>query len=433
MNATFLIKKAGKAKEKTVYIQFYEKGDKMVFATAFAVDPADWKDGELKGSKNSNLKLKTQLMKFKFFANEFIKIINKKEDRNPTKEELKNLVKRLDTSLDHIEEKNFEDRFEETFYKPRTSNRTVKELFAEFQERTSKKVSQATQNIQSYTLTLVNEFSPNAQIADINSKWGEDFQDFLVEKKKMQNTTANKYIKKLITFFHWCKEKELTEKDFAVYIKTLPAEDPEIIVLNESELDQLERSIDNQGKEIEIGERLEKVRDLFLFGCYTSLRFDDLVKINKSNITSDGDALNVKTQKTGKVVFIPLLPEAKQILNKYKGQLPKISNQKANEYLQELCKLLGMDRIIHNCRMVGQGEKLFNLPLHQTITFHKARKTFITLGLAAGMTPEEVKQISGHTDHKSFMRYVKFNEQQLGNSIMKMSRSARAMKKVKSA
>ena len=75
--------------------------------------------------------------------------------------------------------------------------------------------------------------------------------------------------------------------------------------------------------------RLDKVRDLFIIGCFTGLRFSDLIQLRQENIINDGNLARIRTQKTGEIVVIPLNKHVKQILTKYNGKIPdSISNQK---------------------------------------------------------------------------------------------------------
>ena len=100
--------------------------------------------------------------------------------------------------------------------------------------------------------------------------------------------------------------------------------------------------------------RLDRVRDLFLIGCYTGLRFSDYSELRPLNITFGGRILNVTTQKTGARVAIPLNPNLLTILDKYDGVPPRtMSNQKFNEYLKELGQRAGLTRPVERTRTQG--------------------------------------------------------------------------------
>ncbi len=134
-------------------------------------------------------------------------------------------------------------------------------------------------------------------------------------------------------------------------------------------------------KKLEI-ERLSKVRDLFVFCCYTGLSFSDLMSLNANDFHTDEEGnqwIIKKRHKTKIVATIPLLPVALEILNKYNYQLPKISNVKYNAYLKELADLCGIKQNLHS---------------------HLARHTFATILLNSGLDMVYVAKCLGHSSTK---------------------------------
>ena len=106
--------------------------------------------------------------------------------------------------------------------------------------------------------------------------------------------------------------------------------------------------------------RLDRIRDLFVIGCYTGLRFSDYSQLRPLNVISneDGYALKVTTQKTAARVVIPLNPTVLTILEKYDGVPPRVmSNQKFNQYLKELGQLAGLTTPVgcSQCRVSISG------------------------------------------------------------------------------
>lgn len=124
-------------------------------------------------------------------------------------------------------------------------------------------------------------------------------------------------------------------------------------------------------------ERIEKVRDLFIFQCYTGLSYCDMASLTKDDI-KDG-VIYKNRRKTDVKSIIPLLPISKAILEKYDYQLPVISNQKYNQYLKALGDLCG-------CRM--------------TLHSHLARHTYATLLLNKGVDMVTVSKTMGHSNSK---------------------------------
>jgi site-specific recombinase XerD len=152
--------------------------------------------------------------------------------------------------------------------------------------------------------------------------------------------------------------------------------------------------------------RLEQVRDIFIFSCYTGLAYIDVKGLREKNIRTSFDGnlwVMTKRQKTNVSANIPLLDVPKQILNKYRGALPNgivlpvLSNQKMNAYLKEIGDVCGIDK---------------------TLTFHLARHTFATtVTLAKGVPIETVSKMLGHTNIKTTQIYARITDSKIGNDM----------------
>lgn len=154
--------------------------------------------------------------------------------------------------------------------------------------------------------------------------------------------------------------------------------------------------------------RLEKVRDLFLIGAYTGLRFSDFTRIRPEHIeTVEGEEIiSITTQKTGQMVSIPLFSIPKLLLNKYNFLAPKMSNQKMNDYLKELGQLVGLTGKI---MVTGNkaGKRTDDVVEKWTkLTTHVARRSFATNFYMEGTPIIDLMQITGHTTERQFMQYI---------------------------
>jgi integrase len=154
--------------------------------------------------------------------------------------------------------------------------------------------------------------------------------------------------------------------------------------------------------------RLERVRDVFCFSCFTGLRFSDTVTVNRGNVR--GAELFITTRKTSDNLSIPLSEQATSLLVKYDCKLPSISQQKTNDYIKELGKLAGIDEPTELTKHRGAAEVKKTEPKYKFMTTHTARRTFVTLALERGMRAETVKAITGHKDDKSFKNYIKITD-----------------------
>lgn len=154
--------------------------------------------------------------------------------------------------------------------------------------------------------------------------------------------------------------------------------------------------------------RLERVRDLFLIGAYTGLRFSDFTRIRPEHIeaTSGQTVLNITTQKTGAMVSIPLFLIPLALLRKYNFEAPNISNQKMNDYLKELGQLAGMTgKMIVTGSKGGKREDL-TAEKWEKLTTHVARRSFATNFYRDGVPAVVLMKITGHTTEQQFMQYI---------------------------
>ncbi len=185
------------------------------------------------------------------------------------------------------------------------------------------------------------------------------------------------------------------------------------VYLNESELAHLwALDLSNQP-------RLERVRDLFLVGCWTGLRFSDFTNLRPENII--GSIAQIQTQKTGEVVTIPIHPIVRQILNKYSGNLPReISNQKMNGYLKEISQLASFDeKGIATITKGGSKTSSFKAKWERVST-HTARRSFATNQYKAGFPSILLMKITGHKTEKAFLKYIKVDQEEAAQQLAKL-------------
>ena len=164
-------------------------------------------------------------------------------------------------------------------------------------------------------------------------------------------------------------------------------------------------------KTVEDAAALAKTRDLFCFCAFTSLRYSDMAKLRRSDISEDG--ITVTMKKTRDRVTIELNDISRAILEKYKGQefpqglaLPVISNQKMNDYLKDLCELCGINEPV-NMDYYKAGKRVSEvLPKYDLIGTHAGRRTFIVFALTMGIDPAIVMKWTGHSDYQAMRPYI---------------------------
>ena len=157
-------------------------------------------------------------------------------------------------------------------------------------------------------------------------------------------------------------------------------------------------------------ERLKQVRDVFCFGCFTGMRYSDILVLKPEHLHED--FIRYRIVKTGENNMIPLNQYSKQIVNKYKGKLgdkclPVISEQNTNDYLKELFKKIKLNRNVQKVSFQGAKSIKVTAPLSEVITFHISKKTFMTNFLAKGGSLLTAMAITGNKDFKTAKRYYK--------------------------
>ena len=153
---------------------------------------------------------------------------------------------------------------------------------------------------------------------------------------------------------------------------------------------------------------LDKVRDLFLVGCWTGLRYSDWNKVYPKN-----GFITLNQQKTGRPVVIPVHSTVEKILNKYEGDLPKpITNQKFNEYLKQVAKLADFKEAV--TKQITRGGKVETeiKPKWKLVTTHTARRSFATNMYKAGIPSITIMAVTGHRTETAFLKYIKVTPQE---------------------
>ncbi|MBW8326326.1 MAG: site-specific integrase [Prolixibacteraceae bacterium] len=237
---------------------------------------------------------------------------------------------------------------------------------------------------------------------DIDLNFDERFKNFLIDDLKLTNNTVAKHYKTLKAFLKWATERGYNTNHEFQKLKAKQTEG-EIYFLTWDELMKiLEFDFNNP--------KLERVRDIFCFGCFTGLRFSDILNLKQENISSD--TIQIQTLKTKGKTNIPLNQFSRMIYEKYKSDetytlFQSISNQKMNQYLKEIGKLAEINEPVQIIRYSGTKRTDKVVPKYQVLTSHVARKTFITNAMIRGMSTEVIMDITTHNSYKSFKRYFK--------------------------
>jgi integrase len=252
---------------------------------------------------------------------------------------------------------------------------------------------------------------------DMNEAFYKRFSAYMINKKKYALNTYGRAFKFLKTILNEASKPDENGKrynefnDFKTFATGI-SEESDGIYLTEKELQDI--------FELDLSDKpgLGRVRDLFLVGCWTGLRFSDYTTINPDDIK--GDRLRVLEQKTKGKVVIPLAPTVKEIFNKYDFKLPKaISNQKFNEALKDIAELAGLKEIVvTNITRAGKTETN-SRPKFKLVASHVARRSFATNAVKRGISPVLIMAITGHKTEKEFWKYVKVTNEEKADLLAK--------------
>jgi integrase len=210
---------------------------------------------------------------------------------------------------------------------------------------------------------------------------------------------------------HWAEDRKLYNGD--IY-KKLKADEPEKEVIFFF-LEELMTLMNYDFK----NNKLNKVRDLYCFSSFTGLRYSDIISLRHEHI--NGKVLTKTQIKTGQLNSIPLNDYALQILSRNKGNekpLPGMATQNLNDYIKDCCKLIaqkqtplsGFNRLVIKKTVIGNETIEEPLPLHKAITFHTARKTFITNSIMLGVNIKALQDMGAPKQEKDLKKYIKITD-----------------------
>lgn len=296
---------------------------------------------------------------------------------------------------------------------PRKSAPTILSLIEHHNKQQQHKLASGTMKNYYTTQRYIKKFilekhyRTDISLSELNYKFILDFESYLFNfvpqdhQKPLNNNGVMKHIERLRKMINMAVMLDWIPKDpFSSFKKHFDKVERDC--LTSRELSDLEK------KHFSI-ERLKHVKDMFLFSCYTGLAYIDLAELSpKDIITGDDGGLWISTSrvKTDVTVRVPLLPQAIELMQKYRDDMralsngtvfPVISNQRMNGYLKEIADVCGITK---------------------TLTFHIARHTFATtVTLSNGVPIESVSKMLGHTNIRTTQIYAKVIDRKLSEDM----------------
>lgn len=169
---------------------------------------------------------------------------------------------------------------------------------------------------------------------------------------------------------------------------------------------------------------LDKYRDMFCFMAFTGLRYSDMISLKKADIRDD-NTIELYTEKTDEHLIIPLIPEARIIVDRFYRQgkraelFPYTYNQKLNVYIKDAARAAGITREVIETHYVGRNKVEVVNPLCDTLSCHDARRTFVCCSLSFQIPATTVMKITGHDDYDSMKPYIGVTDDSVKIEMMK--------------
>lgn len=269
-------------------------------------------------------------------------------------------------------------------------------------------------NGEKYSLAKFEAFSKkfpgDLYFRHVNLSIFESYRNWLWKSGATADSTVHKHLRR---FRQMCKHAAANGETMGCDINAISLSDQlkvsgsarDNIALYDVELEYL------AGIDLSADPEKEKVRDLFLMGCYTGLRFNRWGEIRKDNLVVENGVqmLQVFTKKgRRKAITLPLHPVLKAICERYEWNLPKVpTGQHFNRTIKEICKDAGYTEEIALARNVKGRSVIERYKKYDLISTHTARRSFATNADAAGVPFKDIKALTGHSKDATLQHYIK--------------------------
>jgi integrase len=284
-------------------------------------------------------------------------------------------------------------------------------------ERSTHHKSNSTVRQYRNTLRLLLEFSKDSGRAldfeDIDLEFHAAFKKYMTNLGYSETYFSNQ-IKFIRLFMNEATEqgynKQLVFKS-RKFASPMPSSTK--IYLTEAEITQIQQlnTADNL--------LLTVVRDLFIIGCRTGLRYSDLIRLSPSNFNEEGRILRINTQKTNELVYIPLSPDVMQICQKYHYSLPRIGNGIFNLNIKRIACLAGIEDVVEIVTKRGISKKREHVKKYKLVSSHTARRSFATNAYLANIPSIAIMRITGHRTERAFMSYIRISSENNAKQLLR--------------
>lgn len=402
MTLSFYLKRRDAKTKTAIMIRICYRGHQLKYYSTESIHPKFWNKEVQRAKKSMEFRehpeFNTRLSNIEAtIQNIFRKYQNDNNHAVPEPLMLKEL---LDTQLrkKQLRVNSFFSLFEELIAQTKNGTR--------LDTKTGKPLSPNTSKVYNTSLKHLTNFQKiykkKIDFDSIDVEFYNDYIEYLIRTVKLSTNTVGKHIQVIKLIMNEATEIGLN-KNLSYKSKRfkIVKEKADSIYLSIDEIHEIE------ALDLSQNERLERVRDLFLVGCHTGLRFSDFSILKPEQIR--GGFIETTQVKTGDPVIIPIHDTVARIIKKYEGNLPKaISNQKMNDYLKEIGKLSPtLQQSTFKTLTKGGVKEKRTYQKWELLTTHTARRSFATNEYLAGMQTVTIMAITGHRSEQAFLKYIK--------------------------
>lgn len=289
-------------------------------------------------------------------------------------------------------------------FKPLSKNLILPFFYMWATEGTATKIHTRKEDLHAYNVFA--SFCPtDTRFSDIDYTFYNKYLCYLQNKGYAANTQGG-HIKRLKAVMNEAFKRGLhNNMSYIGFHK--PSEEVDAIYLTEEELDKI--------RQLDLCGMMEKVRDLFLVGCNTAMRYSDYSRIEKDWIRED-ELVFIST-KTSMRQSVPLTKECRSIIEKYQG-VPHIPQQVFNRNIKDICRRADLNTPVQIEKTIGREKIVRTVQKWELVSSHTARRTAATLLIKKGVPIAWVMSLTGHKSESSFWRYVKLSKNDY-NTLLK--------------
>jgi integrase len=397
MKYTFKLKEPNSKKDTLILFSCFFKNEhkKFIFSTGEKINPINWDKSNKFPFMNGSNKSK--------FAESIKMQLNRYSDLML---ETESLYKRIN---EEFTSKTLKKVFDEGFKVTPKGKNIFFEAYNEFTSYKTKgkdwspSTIKRYQNIKNILINFESKKNYKLTFSTIDETFHREFTCYCMDDLGHINNTYARNLGLFKSFMFWAKDMKYTYNDAFTKFKKVDRVITNQIALTIEDLNKLMK---HEFK----SNRLEKVRDVFVFACVTGMRFGELSLISKSNVTDNFIILKEEKETTKEAREIPLTSLSRYILLKYDYQLPLIANQKQNHYIKEVFEELKYTNKVQKVTTKGKENIKVDMIFKDRISTHTARRTFITMMKRQGKSDKLIASITGHSDMKTLNQYYQVSE-----------------------